>query len=392
MPPPLGAKPNAFETAKPVFTAGPEPTWQPPPAVPGRMVWQTGAEPVPGYRLVKMLGRGGFGEVWKAVGPGEIAVALKYLALDSDAASVEARALGLMKEVRHPHLLPLFGAWQTGGHLIMAMELAEGSLQDRFEVARKQGHSGIAPDQLWDWMLEAAKGLDYLNEPHPGAAGEWNIGIQHRDIKPQNLLLVGGSVKVADFGLAKVMAQTVASHTGNMTLPFAAPEFFNGKTAPTSDQYSLAVTYCYLRGGRLPFAGQPTEIMAGHLMNEPDLSMLPDGERAVVARALAKQPNDRWPSCKAFLHAMRNFPLPPTLPRNDVISRTHPQSPPPVLMPLPLPMEDVPADETWRKHKKRCLGIMAGLMAVGLIACGIGNRALGTAPKVVVPTATGTAR
>lgn len=386
MPPPTGTKPDAFETAKPAFTAGSETTWQPPPVAPGRMTWQAGAEPVPGYRLVKMLGRGGFGEVWKAVGPGEIAVALKYLELGSDAAAIEARALGLMKEVRHPHLLPLFGAWETGGHLIMAMELAEGSLQDRFEIARKGGHAGIAPDQLWDWMLEAAKGLDYLNEPHPGSTGEWSAGIQHRDIKPQNMLLVGGSVKVADFGLAKVMAHTMASHTGGMTLPFAAPEFFSGKTAPTSDQYSLAVTYCYLRGGRLPFVGQPTEIMAGHLMNEPDLSMLPDADRAVVARALAKEPGDRWPSCRAFLHAMRDnrrvVMEPPPLPRQELLSLPQPK-------PQPPPLEEVPVDESWLRHKKRCLGIMAGVMAIGLIVCGICSRALGTAPKVV-PTETGT--
>jgi serine/threonine-protein kinase len=342
-------------------------------------VWQEGVEPVPGYRLVKILGRGGFGEVWKAIGPGEIAVALKYLALDSAGAAVEARALSLMKEIRHPHLMPLFGAWENGGYLIMAMELAEGSLLDRYENFRRQGQTGIPREQLLEWMLEAAKGLDYLNEPHPGGGTEWSGGIQHRDIKPQNLLLVGGSVKVADFGLAKVMAQTMASHTGSMTLPYAAPEFFSGQTASTSDQYSLGVTYCHLRGGRLPFQGSATEIMAGHLMQEPDLTMLPEQERSVVARALAKQPQERWHNCKAFLRALIDGHADQHAP---TISPLHqPLAAPkttaavfPALEVVLTPEPGAAAEALMLRNKKRCLLGMAIVMLVSLIACGVANR------------------
>src|SRR5206468_3969571 len=68
-----------------------------------------------------------------------------------------------------------------------------------------------------------------------------------------------------------------------------------------SDQYSLAVTYCQLRGGRLPFAGQTSVVMAGHLVGDPDLAMLPEPERAAVARALSKDPAERWPDCRAFV-------------------------------------------------------------------------------------------
>ena len=124
-------------------------------------------------------------------------------------------------------------------------------------------------------MLEAAKGIDFLNEPRHPSGGKQPQGIQHRDIKPQNLLLVGGSVKVADFGLARLLEQTVTGHTGSMTPAYAAPEFFHGQTSSQSDQYSLAVTYCHLRGGRLPFRGSLAEVMAGHLGKEPDLTMLP---------------------------------------------------------------------------------------------------------------------
>src|SRR5207247_2372063 len=99
---------------------------------------------------------------------------------------------------------------------------------------------------------------------------------------------------------------------------YAAPEFLSGHTSHQSDQYSLAVTYCQLRGGRLPFAGNAAQVMAGHLMNAPDLSMLPPEEQPAVGRAMSKEPSARWPSCLAFVEALRHSmpaaELPPTLP------------------------------------------------------------------------------
>ena len=99
------------------------------------------------------------------------------------------------------------------------------------------------------------------------------VRIQHRDVEPANLLLQGGAVKVADYGLAKAL-KTMTSGTLDVDDPglYAPPEFFRGETAATSDQYSLGVTYCELRTGRLPFIGTQTEIMHGHLSRQPDLS------------------------------------------------------------------------------------------------------------------------
>jgi serine/threonine protein kinase len=155
-------------------------------------------------------------------------------------------------------------------------------------------------------MLEAAKGIDYLNgRRHSTIDGEL-VSMQHRDIKPQNLLLVGGSVKVADFGLVRILEHSLTGHTGLMTPAYAAPEFFKGQTSSRSDQYSLAVTYCHLRGGHLPFVGSFAEIMEGHLMREPDLTMLPEAEQSVVARAMAKEPTRRWPSCRWFFDELQS--------------------------------------------------------------------------------------
>ncbi len=265
---------------------------------------EAGAEPILGYRLVEPLGRGGCGEVWKATGPGGFELALKFVCLAESIGPLELRALQIIKDVRHPHLLATFGAWQIGRYLIIAMELAERTLLDRFRETAGQGFPGIPAPEIHEHFLDAARGLDYLNEPRHPSGGAEPVGIQHRDVKPQNLLLVGGSVKVADFGLARILEHTQTGHTGSMTPAYAAPEFFKKQTSSQSDQYSLAVTYCHLRGGRLPFTGGMAEVMAGHLLEPPDLTMLPEREREAAARALAKEPRDRWGSCRAFVAAL----------------------------------------------------------------------------------------
>jgi serine/threonine protein kinase len=253
------------------------------------------AQLVEGYTLVAELGRGGFGQVWKATGPGGFPLAMKFVRLDQRLASVELRSLELMQNLRHPHLLSLFGAWQKDDWLIVAMELADRTLFQRLEQCQQEGHAGIPPAELLRFMQEAAKGLDYLND----------MSVQHRDIKPANLLLVGGGIKLADFGLAKLLENSIASNTGAMTPAYAAPEFLEEQTSAKSDQYALAVSYCELRGGRLPFAGNLAQILDGHRAGKPDLSMLPTpSEQAAVSRALAKDPAGRWPNCAAFVAAL----------------------------------------------------------------------------------------
>jgi formylglycine-generating enzyme required for sulfatase activity/serine/threonine protein kinase len=293
------------------------PTAVPQPAAGGAIVLAPGQRLLPEYELVAFLGRGGFGEVWKARGPGGFQVALKIVRLGQPAGDTELRALELMKDVRHAHLLAVFGAWQRDGLLLMAMELADGTLLGRLRQAEGEGHTGIPRDELLEYLREAAKGLDFLNECRvPVGGGGGTAGIQHKDVKPQNLLLVGGAVKVADFGLARVLEHTVTAASGGLTPSYAAPEFFNGRATRWSDQYSLAVAYCELRGGRLPYEGSALEIMAGHVTRPPDLTMLPNGERATVARALAKKPEERWPSCRAFAEALAEAGrLPPAPPR-----------------------------------------------------------------------------
>lgn len=271
--------------------------------------WHQGYEPVPGYQLKCKLGRGGYGEVWQAVAPGGMPVALKLVQLDRRSAQAEVRSLEILRRVRHPHLLAVVGAWQTDEGLILAMELADRTLRNRYQQAVREGHVGIPQDELLRYLAEAAEGLDYLHQPSHVTPDGKQGPIEHRDIKPDNLLLLGNSIKVGDFGLSRYLEHSLTGHSGPMTIAYAAPEFFEGKTSIHSDQYSLAVSYCELRGGRLPFTGSRAQVMAGHLHRPPDLSMLPAEERLVVARSLAKKPDTRWPSCSAFVEALQNTAL-----------------------------------------------------------------------------------
>jgi formylglycine-generating enzyme required for sulfatase activity/serine/threonine protein kinase len=246
---------------------------------------------------VRPLGKGSFGEVWEALGPGGFPVATKFVYLAGKVSNAELRSLELIKNLRHPNLLALHGAWERGNLLILAMELADGTLLDRLRQAVEGEHlPGIPLPELLRQMGDAARGLDYLNAH----------GVQHRDVKPHNLMLVGGGVKVGDFGLAKLLQQTLATASGSMTPAYASPEACSDQVSRWSDQYSLGVTYCQLRGNRVPFEGGTLAAMiTGHLMNPPNLEMIPGAEeQQVVARALAKKPEERWPDCAAFVAAL----------------------------------------------------------------------------------------
>ncbi len=260
-----------------------------------------GVQAPQGYQLLDRLGRGGFGEVWKAEGPGGIDVALKYVPMNDGFAAIEGRSLEFLKRIRHPNLLTPFASWWLDGHLAIGMDLADGTLHDRLVEVRALGLTGIPRDELHRYMAQAAEGIDHLNGHRHDLGDGTLMGVQHCDVKPPNMLLFGGGVKMGDLGLARLLERSATGHTGALTVAYAAPEFFTKRTSDRSDQYSLAVAYCELRGGRLPFAGTPGRVMHGHAYDPPDLDMLPPEERAIVGRALAKDPAGRWPDCRAFV-------------------------------------------------------------------------------------------
>ncbi|MCG8651909.1 MAG: protein kinase, partial [Pirellulales bacterium] len=257
-----------------------------------------GYEPIAGYTLEKMIGRGGFGEVWRANAPGGLKKAVKFVfgSPDQAHASRELRSLERIKGVQHPFLLTLERFEIVNDQLVVVTELADGSLEDVFNHSRDQGSCGIARDTLIGHLRDAADALDYLHESYQ---------LQHLDIKPGNLLMVGGHVKVADFGLLKDLTDVECSLVGGLTPIYAPPEVFDGKPSMNSDQYSLAIMYQELLTGVRPFSGRTiAQLATQHVHSAPNLEPLPPGDRPVVARALEKDFQRRFPTCKAFVEAL----------------------------------------------------------------------------------------
>jgi hypothetical protein len=255
-------------------------------------------EPIAGYSLVEKLGDGGFGEVWKVAVPGGLFKALKiiYGDLSGPRAEQELKALERIKAVRHPFLLSLERFEVVHDRLLIVTELADGSLFDRFTEYLNVGLRGVPREELLGYLRDAAEALDYLGEAH---------GLQHLDIKARNLLLVSGRIKVADFGLVKNLMGGTATMTGGVTPVYAAPEVFDGRVSRYSDQYSLAITYQELLTGTRPFPGTtPFQLAAQHSSASPILSPLPPQDQPIIARALAKVPERRFPSCRALIEAL----------------------------------------------------------------------------------------
>ncbi len=270
------------------------------------------SEPIPGYRLIEPLGSGGFGEVWKCEAPGGLFKAIKFVfgnlnSLDVDGARAEQelKALKRVIEVRHPFILSTEQIQTVNGEVLIVMELADKNLHEAYEEHVNAGLVGIPRDTLMRYVRDAAEALDLMNEKH---------NLQHLDIKPRNLFLVSDRVKVADFGLVKCLERSGASGVlGGVTPLYAAPETFAGNISGRSDQYSLAIVYQELLTGQRPFTGKNARLLAQQHMNEPpELRSLPEAERPVVARALSKDPAQRFPNCLAFVRALHAVGTQPT--------------------------------------------------------------------------------
>jgi serine/threonine protein kinase len=293
------------------------------------------------YEFLRVLGRGVFGEVWlarKVTSGIEKAIKILLHPADKDATGRERRALELIKNLRHPYLLATDDFWVSGDRLHIVMELADFTLRNRLQRCREDGKPGIPPTELLGYLGEAAEGLDFLH----------SHGVTHRDVKPDNILLLHGHAKVGDFGLAKYQDEVLAPmKTFAGTPAYMAPEVWGRKGGPASDQYSLAVTYAELRQGFAPIKARPIpEMLTAHAEGDYEFAdLISDAERAVVRKALAADPAERYPSCTAFVEALtealgltlprrpsgsvpkaaarREVPPEPTHPDSEVASGTH---------------------------------------------------------------------
>lgn len=269
------------------------------------LVKEPHAEPIPGYHLIEPLGRGGYGEVWKCEAPGGLLKAIKFVpeaeGLDDEPgpASEELRSIQYIKSLRHPFLLSMERVEVLNGELIIIMELADHSLKDVLSQRHAAGQPGLDRRELLAYLRETADVLDLINVQH---------GLQHLDIKPANLFVVAGHVKVADFGLVHSLHERSGSKPGTfaaVTPSYGAPELYKGQVSPHCDQYSLGIVFVELLTGQLPFQAKSARQMAlMHCTREPDLSGLMEVDRPIVLQALAKDPAARFSCCRAFVDAL----------------------------------------------------------------------------------------
>lgn len=255
-------------------------------------VWQQDKIVGDGYVVEALLGQGGQGQVYRAI-TGRFPVALKRVFLTNPIGQSERRAVELLCKIKsHPHLLSMHRFWFIGDdELVIAMDLAETNLNMVLKQRLREGYGGLELPHLLKYMEETAEALDYLHSPIHGEDGE-KSSVVHRDIKPHNILLCGGAVKVGDYGIARVLTQP-GLQPGTMvcSYPYAAPEVYNGQVCIHSDQYSLAATYVELR--------------TGACKRPADLANLVAAEANVIRTALDEHPNKRYPNCGEFVSALR---------------------------------------------------------------------------------------
>src|SRR5262249_12341951 len=160
------------------------------------------------------------------------------------------------------------------------------SVRGRLRECVGAGLPGIPAAELIRHFGEACEALDFLHEKH----------VLHRDIKPDNILMVAGHTKLCDFGLARMLSSMRSLRvTGVAGTPgYMAREAGRGRPSPRSDQYALAAAYVELRLNRPLFPGRDfVEAMINHTERTPDLKPMTGAECEVILRALSKQPAKR---------------------------------------------------------------------------------------------------
>jgi hypothetical protein len=179
--------------------------------------------------------------------------------------------------------------------LLVAMSLAETSLAQRLQDFQASARPGIPRHELLAYVQDAAKAIDFLNCDHQ---------MRHGDVKPANMLLAGNSVQVCDFGLAQPLGKTRSRVL--CTPAYAAPEIHQGASSETSDLYSLAISYYELRTGRLPYRDGTTEGDLASLKERHALELIdvPRRVRAVIHKATAPAPEQRYRTCKEMTKAL----------------------------------------------------------------------------------------
>ena len=262
-----------------------------------------------GYVIERLLGTGGMGEVYLAQHPRlPRHDALKILSLASTA-DEEFRArfnreAELAATLWHPHIVGVLDRGEFNGRLWISMDYVDGT--DAGRLVRQRYPRGMPEQDVWEIVTAVADALDFGHERR----------LLHRDVKPENILVTDGRrrrVLLTDFGIARRIDDVSNLTEANVaigTISYVAPEQLLGKPLDgRADQYALAATTFHLLTGAPPFQDSNRAVVVSHHLStpppriserRPDLAHLD----AVLARALAKDPNERYPSCVDFARAL----------------------------------------------------------------------------------------
>jgi hypothetical protein len=321
------------------------------------------------YRIIKELGRGAMGQVYLAHDP-EIDrdVAIKtvqiFAALPQRQRGEarerflrEARAAG---KLLHPGIVTLFDVGEADGSLYLAMEHVEGKTVDHY----CHPDSLLPVEDAVEMAARIAESLDYAHR----------AGIVHRDIKPANLMHVGGqAVKIMDFGLAKP-SEGELTRDGELlgTPSYMAPEQIRGlQLDGRSDLFSLGVVLFEMLTGERPFPGETVSSIIYRIVNEEPRDLGEFGERVApplrefLQRALAKDPEDRFPSGVEFAAGLRQAAgregLPAQADAGPTTGAAVESGPPEV---------ELPAPDRSRPRKSSFVPFVIGIVLLAAIAGG----------------------
>ncbi|HJP65608.1 MAG TPA: serine/threonine-protein kinase [Actinomycetota bacterium] len=256
------------------------------------------------YRIDAVLGEGAVGRVFRATRSSDgLIVALKVLkatlAVDETFRRRFAHEARAAQEVQDRHLVPILEAGEDEGRSFLAVAFIDGPTLDARLAA-----GPMSSEEIVRTAGGIASGLDALHA----------AGLVHRDIKPANVMLTAdGAAMLTDFGLAKGPAYTVLTRPGQVvgTLDYLAPELIKGQAAtPATDRYAMGCVVYECVAGHPPFAGKGVlEIGMAHLDEEPSDPLaerpdLPPGLAWAVTQALAKEPDERPPTAKAYANML----------------------------------------------------------------------------------------